>query len=566
MMVLTIVFLFCSAMCELALPAYMADIVDKGIIGQDQGYILRTGLLMVGLTILAMLFTAGCMFFSAQASAKGARDIRAALFDRVTEFASAEMDRFSTASLITRSTNDVQMIQQATVMLMRLACFAPIMGVGAVIQAVRTSPSLSWTIALALVVILGIMVVAFLAVLPKFRVLQSKLDRLNLIIKERLSGMLVIRAFTKEASEEARFDEANLDLTRVNLFINRAMSFLMPLLFFVMNAVCVLIVWAGAHLISTSELEVGSMMAFIQYTMQIIMSFLFVTLIFIMLPRALVSVGRISEVLSVEPSIGNSKTPAPLTEPRGMISFNNVSFAYPDADENVLDNISFVARPGETTAIIGGTGSGKSTLLNLIPRFYDVTGGEVLFDGKDIRNLDTRELRNEIGYIPQKGVLFSGTIESNIRYGKEDASAEEILEAAKISQSEEFIDEKPEGIDTEVSQGGTTVSGGQKQRLAIARALIKKPKVYLFDDSFSALDFKTDNELRKALKETTGDSTFIIVAQRINTVLDADQILVLDEGRLAGKGTHEELMETCDVYREIATSQVSDEELGRRGA
>ena len=561
--VLIIAFLFGQAMCELALPGYMSDIINNGIVKQDMGYIRHTGLIMIAVAAATVVCAIMGSLLASRAAARSSRDIRRALFRKVTAFSAAELNDFSTASLITRSTNDVQMVQQATVMILRLACFAPIMGIGAVIKALNTSVSLSWTIGIALLVILGIMTVSFFLVLPKFQVLQTKLDKLNLLMKERLSGILVIRAFNTEKSEEKRFDIANRDLTKINMFTNKAMSFMMPMLMFVMNGVSILIVWAGAHLVNDGSLMIGDMLAYLQYAMHVIMSFLFITMMFIMIPRAIVSAKRIGEVLDVEPSVEDPEMPETVEDHRGVVEFDHVSFSYPDAEKEVLEDISFTAGPGRTTAIIGGTGSGKSTLISLIPRFYDATEGSVRVDGKDVRDITQHELRDQIGYVPQKGLLFSGTIASNLQYGKEDATEAEMLEAAETAQAMDFIREKEHGLDEEVAQGGTNVSGGQKQRLSIARALVKKPKIYIFDDSFSALDFKTDKALREALKEKVGDSTIIIVAQRINTIIDADQILVLDEGRLAGKGTHDELMETCDVYREIALSQLSEEELER---
>ena len=561
--VLIIAFLFGQAMCELALPGYMSDIINNGIVKQDMGYIRHTGLIMIAVAAATVVCAIMGSLLASRAAARSSRDIRRALFRKVTAFSATELNDFSTASLITRSTNDVQMVQQATVMILRLACFAPIMGIGAVIKALNTSVSLSWTIGIALLVILGIMTVSFFLVLPKFQVLQTKLDKLNLLMKERLSGVLVIRAFNTEKSEEKRFDIANRDLTKINMFTNKAMSFMMPMLMFVMNGVSILIVWAGAHLVNDGSLMIGDMLAYLQYAMHVIMSFLFITMMFIMIPRAIVSAKRIGEVLDVEPSVEDPEVPETVEDHRGVVEFDHVSFSYPDAEKEVLEDISFTAGPGRTTAIIGGTGSGKSTLISLIPRFYDATEGSVRVDGKDVREITQHELRDQIGYVPQKGLLFSGTIASNLQYGKEDATEAEMLEAAETAQAMDFIREKEHGLDEEVAQGGTNVSGGQKQRLSIARALVKKPKIYIFDDSFSALDFKTDKALREALKEKVGDSTIIIVAQRINTIIDADQILVLDEGRLAGKGTHDELMETCDVYREIALSQLSEEELER---
>ncbi|MDO4485989.1 MAG: ABC transporter ATP-binding protein [Bacillota bacterium] len=561
--IMNLAFLFGQAMCELALPGYMSDIINEGIVKGDMAFIKHTGLIMLLVAAGSALFAAAGSYTAARAAAGSSRDIRSALFAKVTGFSAAELDEFSTASLITRSTNDVQMVQQATVMILRLACFAPMMGIGAVIRALQTSVSLSWTVGVALVVILCIMLMAFFLVLPRFKVLQSKLDRLNLIMKERLSGILVIRAFNTESQEQERFDGANVELTRINMFVNRAMSFMMPALMFVMNAVSILIIWAGSHLIEAQNLMIGDMLAYLQYAMHVIMSFLYITMMFIMIPRAFVSGQRIGEVLDVKASIEDPVEPHSISRHEGVVEFRNVSFAYPGAEEKTLENISFTARPGSTTAVIGGTGSGKSTLVSLIPRFYDATEGKVLFDGVDIRDLTQHELREHIGYVPQKGVLFSGTIGSNLRYGNDDADENALLEAAETAQAIDFINEKENRFDEEVAQGGTNVSGGQKQRLSIARALLRKPEVFIFDDSFSALDFKTDKALRKALAEKAQDSTIIIVAQRINTILDADQILVLDEGRLAGIGTHDELMETCDIYREIALSQLSEKELER---
>lgn len=563
-LILIIAFLFGQAMCELALPGYMSDIINNGIIKGDMPYIKTTGIIMTGVSAATMICAVTAGYLAAKAAAKSSRDIRKALFGKVMDFSASELENISTASLITRSTNDVQMVQQATVMTLRMACFAPIMGIGAVIKALNTSVSLSWTVGLALIVILCIMCLAFMLIMPKFQVLQKKLDRLNLIMKERLSGLLVIRAFTTEDQEEKRFDEANLNLTKLNLFVNKAMSFMMPSLMFVMNGVSILIVWAGAHLIEADKLMIGDMLAYLQYAMHVIMSFLFITMMFIMIPRAFVSAQRIGEVLEMQPVITDCEDTIASDSCNGVVEFKNVSFSYPDADEDTLSGINFVAEPGKTTAIIGGTGSGKSTLVNLIPRFYDVTGGSVMIDGVDIRDMKQHDLRSHIGYVPQKALLFSGSIATNLQYGKEDATAEEMTEAAETAQAMEFINEKEYGLDEEVSQGGTNVSGGQKQRLSIARALIKKAEIYIFDDSFSALDFKTDKALRAALGEKVKDSTIIIVAQRINTIIDADQILVIDEGRLVGKGRHDELMQTCDVYRETALSQLSESELERR--
>ncbi len=570
--------LFGQAMCELALPGYMSDIINNGIIKTDMDYIYKIGIIMLIVAAVSAVFSISANGVAARVAAFTSRDIRSALFRRVTAFSKAELEDFSTASLITRSTNDVQNIQQTTVMALRFAIFAPCMGIGALIKAVRTSPGLTWTIGVGLICIVCIMIILFIAVMPKFKVLQSKLDRLNLIVKERLEGLLVIRAFNTEKYEEDRFDVANIDLTKLNVFINRAMSILMPAMTLIMNLLGIIIVWFGAKLVDTNSLMIGDILAFLQYAIQVIMSFLFITMMFILLPRAAVSANRIGEVLDKEPTIldpenagdakssDSSKISGRSNVKKGFIEFKNVSFAYPDASENTLEDVSFTAEPGQTTAIIGSTGSGKSSLVTLIPRFYDVTGGEIDIDGIDVRDQTQHDLHQRIGLVPQKGLLFSGTIATNLMYGKEDATDEEMIEACETAQAMDFIREMPDGLDTPVSQGGTSVSGGQKQRLAIARALIKKPEIFIFDDSFSALDFKTDAALRKALKERSGDSTFMIVAQRINTIMDADKIIVLNEGRIAGIGTHRELLKTCGVYKEIALSQLSEEELGREGA
>jgi len=563
-----IALLFGQAMCELALPQYMSDIIDKGIIRGDQSYIYHTGLFMLLVAAGSVIFAVASGAFASITAADSSRDLRSRLFRRVTSYSAAEMEQFSTASLITRSTNDIQNIQQTTVLILRMACFAPCMGIGAIVKAYNTSPGLTWTLGLALAVILILMIVLFMMVMPKFKVLQSKLDRLNLIIGERLSGLLVVRAFNSEKYEEERFEDSNMDLTKINIFVNRCMSFMFPTLMLIMNGTSLLVVWAGAHMIEQGSLMVGDMLAFIQYGMQVIISFLFITMMFIMIPRAAVSARRINEVLSVEPSITDKNDARELDHAagRGKVEFNNVSFKYPDADEYSLSGISFTAMPGQTTAVIGGTGSGKSSLIKLIPRFYDVTDGRLAIDDVDVRDILQSSLRDDIGYVPQEGILFSGTIADNLRYGKADADETEMRDAAETAQAADFIDKMPDGFDTEVAQGGTSVSGGQKQRLSIARALIKKPHIYIFDDSFSALDFRTDAVLRAALKKKTGDSTMIIVAQRINTILDADKIVVLDEGRIAGIGTHSELMDSCSVYKEIALSQLSEEELRKEGA
>lgn len=551
-----VVLLFAEAMLELALPGYMADIIDDGIIAGDMKQIYKIGILMIGISAAIVLCATGVSLFASKTAARSARDIRKAVFRKVMHFANEEMEDFSTASLITRSTNDIQQIQMAAVMTLRLGMFAPVMGIGAIIKALRTSVSLAWTIGIAFGAIVILMAFMFIITLPKFKVVQEKVDKLNLVMNERLRGILVIRAFNTQKYEEDRFDHANNDLTKLNLFVNRAMSVMMPVMMLIMNLTSILIVWAGAHYIDAGNLEIGSMLAFIQYAMQIIISFLFIAMMFIFLPRAAVSMGRVGEILKKEISITDKENTQEIKEKRGVVEFKNVSFRYADAEDAVLSDISFTARPGETTAFIGSTGSGKTTLVNLIPRFFDVTEGSITIDGVDIRDMKQHELREMIGYVPQKGMLFSGDIKSNIAYGAEDKSFENIKRAAEVAQAEDFIMEKEEGFDAPVAQGGTNVSGGQKQRLSIARALAKKAPIYIFDDSFSALDFKTDAALRKELKKSAGESTLLIVAQRISTIADADQIIVLNEGRIAGKGTHKELMQTCEIYREIASSQL----------
>ena len=551
-----VVLLFAEAMLELALPGYMADIIDDGIIAGDMKQIYKIGLLMIGISAAIVLCATGVSLFASKTAARSARDIRKAVFRKVMHFANEEMEDFSTASLITRSTNDIQQIQMAAVMTLRLGMFAPVMGIGAIIKALRTSVSLAWTIGIAFGAIVILMAFMFIITLPKFKVVQEKVDKLNLVMNERLRGILVIRAFNTQKYEEDRFDHANNDLTKLNLFVNRAMSVMMPVMMLIMNLTSILIVWAGAHYIDAGNLEIGSMLAFIQYAMQIIISFLFIAMMFIFLPRAAVSMGRVGEILKKEISITDKENTQEIKEKRGIVEFKNVSFRYADAEDAVLSDISFTAKPGETTAFIGSTGSGKTTLVNLIPRFFDVTEGSITIDGVDIRDMKQHDLREMIGYVPQKGMLFSGDIQSNIAYGAEDKSLENIERAAEIAQAEDFIMEKEEGFNAPVAQGGTNVSGGQKQRLSIARALAKKAPIYIFDDSFSALDFKTDAALRKELKKSAGESTLLIVAQRISTIADADQIIVLNEGRIAGKGTHKELMQTCGVYREIASSQL----------
>ena len=545
--------------------SYVKD--EYEVIGIDMdkaqiNYILVSGAKMLGVALLGAVVSIIVGFIASKVAAKTAMELRSNIFKKVMSFSNSEMDKFSTASLITRSTNDIQQIQMVIVMLLRMVLYAPIIGIGGVIKVLNTNTSMTWIIGLAVVIILGIVVTLFITVMPKFKILQKLVDKVNLVTREILTGLPVIRAFSTQKHEEERFDKANKDLTKTNLFVNRIMSGMMPLMMFVMNGVTLLIVWNGGKGIDAGTMQVGDMMAFIQYSMQIIMAFLMITMMSIMLPRASVSAVRVDEVLNTKLSINDSENPQKFDESKkGVVEFKNVSFKYPDADEDILTNISFTAKPGETTAFIGSTGSGKSTLINLIPRFFDVTEGEILVDGVDIRNVSQHELREKIGYVPQKGVLFSGTIDSNLRYGKEDATEKEIEKAAKIAQATEFIETKPEKYNTEIAQGGSNVSGGQKQRLSIARAIAKNPEIYIFDDSFSALDFKTDAALRKSLKAETGDSTVLIVAQRISTILNAEQIIVLDEGKIVGKGTHKELLNNCEVYKQIALSQLSKEEL-----
>ena len=526
------------------------------------GYLAKTGGMMIALAFLGMAASVLVGFLASRVGASAGRDLRGRVFHKVVGFSNHEFNQFSTASLITRSTNDIQQIQMLIVMLLRMVLYAPILAIGGVFQVMKTNVSMSWIIGLAVIIIACMVLLLFVVAMPKFKMLQKLVDKLNLVTREILTGLSVIRAFSTEKHEEKRFDDANVELTKTNLFVNRAMTFMMPAMMLVMNGVSVLIVWTGAHGISDGQMQVGDMMAFIQYTMQIIMGFLMLCMISIMLPRAAVAADRVEEVLKSETIICDPERPEVLPEQgEGVLSFDHVSFKYPGADEDVLQDITFTARPGQTTAIIGSTGSGKSTLVNLIPRFYDVTEGKITLDGIDIRDIKQHDLREKLGYVPQKGVLFSGNIASNIMFGNQDGTEEEMKEAAEIAQATEFIETKPEGYESPIAQGGSNVSGGQKQRLSIARAIAKHPQVFIFDDSFSALDYKTDVTLRHALAEKTRESTVLIVAQRISTILHAEQILVLDDGKTVGKGTHAELLKNCEVYREIAESQLSRAEL-----
>lgn len=527
-------------------------------------YILTAGLKMLGIALLGSIAAMLSAFLSSRVGAGVARNLRKAVFEKVESFSNNEFDKFSTASLITRTTNDITQVQMLMIMLLRIVLFAPMMGFGALYKAITHSTSMTWIIMLILVVIACVLFVLIKVVMPKFKIIQSLIDRLNLTMRENLSGVLVIRAFGNEKHSEERFDKANDDLTKVNLFVNRAMGVLMPIMMFIMNIATVLVVWVGSQQLDLGNIAIGDMMAFIQYAMNIIMSFLFIAMIFIMIPRASVAAGRVYEVLSTDLSIQDPENAKKFqTDKRGLVEFKDVTFKYPGAHEAVLSHIDFTAEPGKTTAFIGSTGSGKSTLINLIPRFYDVTEGQIMIDGVDVRDVKQHELRERIGVVPQKGVLFSGTIRSNLQYGAQDATDEELSEVIRIAQAKEFVDDKPKGLDEDISQGGTNVSGGQKQRLAIARAIAKNPEILIFDDSFSALDFKTDAVLRRELSHLTEKTknTVLIVGQRIASIMDADQIIVLDKGKIVGKGTHKELMKSCEVYQEIAYSQLSKEEL-----
>ncbi|GHV44819.1 multidrug ABC transporter ATP-binding protein [Clostridia bacterium] len=564
MLLCAIALLFVQAMCDLALPDYMSKIVNTGVISGNIPFIWQMGFKMLGITLLGTASSVTVGYFAARIASLAGRDLRYDVFGKVERFSSAEFDKFSTASLITRTTNDITQIQNLAVMAVRMIFYAPIIAIGGVTKAISKSPSMSWILAIAVLSLICCIMLLLLMVMPKMRLAQKLVDRLNLVTRENIEGMLVTRAFNSQRFEQKRFDTANTELTANNLFVNRAMSAMMPALTLVMTLTTVFIVWIGAHQVSEFRLDPGSMMAYMQYAMQVIMAFVMLSVMFILIPRAAVSADRIAEVLAIEPIITDPESPETYGDRfTGEVEFEDVSFRYPESDGDVLRHISFKAKPGKTTAFIGATGSGKSTVVNLIVRFYDVTGGRIKVGGKDVRAVNQKDLRANIGYVPQKSVLFSGTIDSNLRYADRGMTAQNIERAASVAQATEFIESKPERYETPIAQGGGNVSGGQKQRLSIARALAKNAPIYIFDDSFSALDVKTDRKLRAALKEQTGDSTILLVAQRVSSIMDADQIVVLDNGEIVGVGTHRELLKTCEVYYEIAASQLSEEELAR---
>ena len=567
MFIILVGFTYAMVMANLWLPDKMSEIVNNGIIEQDMPAIWHNGLTMILVTAAGGLCSIVIGFLASRIATGVAQKLRMELFERVESFALADFNKFSTASLITRSTNDIQQIQMTSILLLRMALLAPIMAVGGLQKAIHNAPDLSWIIALAVSVLLIVIAVLFVIAVPRFKKLQTLVDKLNLVTRENLVGLKVIRAFHNEKIEQKKFQQANTELNKMNLFVNRLMMLLDPIMTLVMNFSSVAIVWFGAHLISSGNLQIGNMMAFLEYAMQVIISFLLLSMVFIMVPRAAVSVKRVGEVLDTLPSIVDPQSPQKLpSDATGKIEFKDVTFTYPDSDLPVLSNLNFTAEPGQTTAFIGSTGSGKSTLINLIPRFYDVSAGQILLDGVDIRNLKLEDLYDQIGYVPQKGVLFSGTIASNIKYGNAKASQKLVEKSAKIAQAAEFIGELKNGYKNDIAQGGSNVSGGQRQRLSIARAIAVEPNVYIFDDSFSALDFKTDAKLRLALAKETKHKTVLIVGQRINTIMNADKIIVLDEGKIVGQGTHQELMKNCEVYQEIAASQLSEDDLQKMSA
>ena len=567
MFIILVGFTYAMVMANLWLPDKMSEIVNNGIIKQDMPAIWHNGLAMILVTAAGGLCSIIIGLLASRIATGMAQRLRKELFERIESFALADFNKFSTASLITRSTNDIQQIQMTSILLLRLALMAPIMAIGGLQKAIHNAPNLSWIIALAVSVLLVVIAVLFVIAVPRFKKLQTLVDKLNLVTRENLVGLKVIRAFHNEKIEQKKFQQANTELNKMNLFVNRLMMLLDPIMTLVMNFSSVAIVWFGAHLISSGNLQIGNMMAFLEYAMQVIISFLLLSMVFIMVPRAAVSVKRVGEVLDTLPSIVDPQSPQQLPhDATGKIEFKDVTFTYPDADLPVLSSINFTAEPGQTTAFIGSTGSGKSTLINLIPRFYDVSAGQILLDGVDIRQLKLEDLYDQIGYVPQKGVLFSGTIASNIKYGNAKASQKLVEKSAKIAQATEFISELKNGYKNDIAQGGNNVSGGQRQRLSIARAIAVEPNVYIFDDSFSALDFKTDAKLRLALAKETKHKTVLIVGQRINTIMNADKIIVLDEGKIVGQGTHQELMKNCEVYQEIAASQLSEDDLQKMSA
>ena len=565
--IVLVIFTYFTVIANLWLPDKMAVIVNDGIVAQNLDAIWHNGLQMIGVTVIGGICAVVTGFLSARIATGLAKKLREKVFTRIEKYSLADFKSFSTASLITRSTNDVQQIQMTTTMLLRIALMAPLMAIGGIQKALQNAPDMAWIIALGVAVLLVVIVILFRIAVPKFKKLQELVDRLNLVTRENLTGLRVVRAFHNEKIEQKKFRKTNSDLTNLNLFVNRLMSTLDPVMTLVMNLSGVAIVWIGSHMISAETLEIGNMLAFLQYAMQVIISFLMISVVFIMVPRAAVSVKRVGEILDTEPTINDPEKPKSLTKNgNGKIEFRDVTFTYPDADLPIITDINFTAEPGQTTAFIGSTGSGKSTLINLIPRFYDVSAGQILLDGVDIRDLRLEDLYSQIGYVPQKGVLFSGDIASNITYGNESADNKLVKKSAKIAQATDFIEKNKEGYKHAISQGGSNVSGGQRQRLSIARALAVNPNVYIFDDSFSALDFKTDAKLRSALGKETKNKTMLIVGQRINTIIDADKIIVLDEGKIVGQGTHKQLMKTCEIYQEIANSQLSEEEIKNIGS
>jgi len=559
---LVVIFVATQTYVDLTLPEFMSKIVDTGIVNSDTDYIIKVGLQMLGLAFIGGVATIIVSFFASRIAANLARTLRKEVFEKVTSFSSEEINKFSEASLITRTTNDIQHVQMTTFMILRMMVMAPIMAIGGISKVLKNSPSLTWIIAIAVVALFIVIIVLFSLAMPKFKMFQKLIDKLNLVTRENLTGLKVVRAFNNEEHQEQKFDKANTDLTKLNLFVNKVMITLQPLTMLIMNLTMVAVIWVGSHQVDIGSLQIGDMMAFIQYAMQIMTSFMMLSMLFVMIPRASISANRIMEVLNTIPKINDPEvSKKPNNKLKGQVEFKNVTFSYPDADEAVLYDISFIAESGNITAFIGSTGSGKSTLINLIPRFYDVTDGKILVGGVDVREYKQEDLRNLIGYVPQKGVLFSGTIKSNLKYGNDKLKEDEMKEVARVAQALDFIEEKEKKFDTHISQGGKNVSGGQKQRLSIARALAKNPDIFIFDDSFSALDFKTDKTLRQELKKYTKDATVLIVAQRISTIMNADKIVVLDQGKIVGIGTHKELVNNCEIYKEIALSQLREEEL-----